>query len=296
MDSHNKVIGWFVQPAKIREKEKKNMEKIYVEYDSRMNEIHFDKFTGTELNLFMAISAAVKGCGDDLRVINVAMLKKEACVQSGGKNRDFYTMIKKLSEKLAQIRVQFEELKPGERKFEIANLFETLKYSESDFENLYVRVNPDYTWIFNEIERFTKFELERFTSIKSKHGKNLYRVLMQFKNSKNAKGYYDVEIDKFKKVLGISENTPVKKIKPIVQKAMEDIVSVDEDFSGYVYHTQKSSLHGNPITRVGIYWGKGAKEFLRQRKIQKNSEEQNDNKEKILFIKVPQERKEKGVD
>lgn len=239
------------------------MSNLCVMYDSRMNKVYFEGFSKKELNIFMAICAEVKEHGDELVIINVAKFKEEAAFTSGGSSVDFYTVIKTLSQKLAKIHVQFERLKDGLRRTEIGNVFSTLTYDEADYENLYVRVNPDYTWVFNEFDCYTSFDLECFTRLHGKYSKNLYRLLRQYKKGE----MYVVEVEKLRKLLDIPETVPIKKYKPILLDAMEEIVSIDKEFANFMYDPMKSNHHGNPITNIRILWGKKAEKHRKQKGI-----------------------------
>ena len=88
---------------------------------------------------------------------------------------------------------------------------------DKDKKTVNIAVNEDFYWVLNELtQKFTKFELSEFISLKSTYSKECYRRLKQYRNT----GMWIVEIDEFRRLLDIpnsykSGNIDQRVLKPI---------------------------------------------------------------------------------
>ncbi|MGL5936079.1 MAG: RepB family plasmid replication initiator protein, partial [Cetobacterium sp.] len=58
-------------------------------------------------------------------------------------------------------------------------------------------------FILNEITKFTKFDLEEFTNLKSSYARNMFRLLKQFDNKNLKECWYQIKLDDLKLMLDI---------------------------------------------------------------------------------------------
>ncbi|RRD68807.1 MULTISPECIES: replication initiation protein, partial [unclassified Desulfovibrio] len=108
-----------------------------------------------------------------------------------------------------------------------------------------IGVNPKFSFILNELtSNFTRFELQEFLNLKSKYTKECYRRLKQYRKS----GIWSVEIEEFRRILGVPESYEMKDLTKRVLKPIQ------EELSPIFNNSQIEK-----IKKKGAYSGRGNK-------------------------------------
>jgi len=143
-------------------------------YDNRLNLIPLRKFNSREMNLLFAIVQQVhdKGTMDLTFTFNQLRFLSQA-KQHGS---DFVNDLEKTYNKLIQLDARTDD---GNRiiHFVAFTRYEIIR----DEEVVKIRVNPDFKGLFNELEHWTRFSLEQFTSLRSTYSKTMFRLLKQYR-------------------------------------------------------------------------------------------------------------------
>lgn len=118
---------------------------------------------------------------------------------------------------------------------------------------LTVRVNEDFIFMLNELEKFTKFELSEFVDIKSSYVKECYRRLKQFKDT----GWWLVTIEDFRYLLDIPDSYRMCDIDRRVLVPIYDELSTC--FNNFEIEKIKE---GNKITKLKFKFDKQIKSVM----------------------------------
>lgn len=186
---NNKKYLWGVRVRKI------------VEYDSKMNSLSFGKFKEKELDLFFSICYKLKNEGVSEIVLSFQELK-ELSNYSRNDIKRFTKDLESTYTKLLDIKFEII-LSPGVKEKFV--LFTSYRIDETQKE-IKIRLNQDYSFILNDIEKFTKFDLMEFASLKSAYAKNMFRLLKQFDNNELKEKWFQIKLDDFKVMLDIPKS------------------------------------------------------------------------------------------
>lgn len=214
-----------------------------VKYNNDMNICtNLKGFNKNELNFLMAICSKMKYKGENEVIFTFEQLEK--LTQWKDKNKkDFIKSLKNTNKKLLELNF---ELKTESKIVQFA-LFPTF---EIDLNNdlLIVEVHKKFSFLLNQIaNNFTKFELEHFTSLKSKYSQLLYKELMQFKTT----GYRKFILEDFKNKLDIPKTYQMTHIKTkILKPVMIELSKILENFR----MEQKSLGKGKTITHFEFFF------------------------------------------
>lgn len=181
-----------------------------VEYDSKMNELNFGKFTEKELDLFFSICYEMKNEGVNEVTLTFQELK-ELSNYSRNDLKRFTNDLKSMYKKLLNITMELET----EKKITGFVLFTDYEISKEN-RTVTIRVNEKYRYMLNEIEKFTKFDLIEFVSLKSSYAKNMFKLLKQFDNNDSKIKWLEIKIEKFREILSIPKSYKMSHIDSFV--------------------------------------------------------------------------------
>lgn len=191
------------------------MENRVVKYNNKINSISLKNFEKIDLNFFYAICAKVQNKGSDLIEIPLEDLKK-ITGYSGTSTQKFREDLRRMNQKLITCRGQFET----DEEIIFFNLFSTFRILKNK-SILKVRVNPDMTWLLNDIEsQFTSFELQEYISLNGIYSKALYRLLKQWKSQGRTPEY---AIDYFKELMACPDYTPMRLRDKVIAPAIVEL-------------------------------------------------------------------------
>lgn len=180
-----------------------------VEYDSKMNELNFGKFKEKEMDLFFSICYKMKNEG----LNEVTLTFQELKELSNYSNRNLDRFIKDLEstyDKMLNIKIRTET------KTTITKIILFTRYHiEKEDRTVRIKIHEDGKYLLNDIEKFTKFDLMEFVSLKSSYAKNMFKMLKQFDNE-DSYNWYQIKIDDFKVMLNIPKSYKMSHIDSFV--------------------------------------------------------------------------------
>ncbi|WP_051364104.1 replication initiation protein [Cetobacterium somerae] len=180
-----------------------------VEYDSKMNELNFGKFKEKEMDLFFSICYKMKNEG----LNEVTLTFQELKELSNYSNRNLDRFIKDLEstyDKMLNIKIRTET------KTTITKIILFTRYHiEKEDRTVRIKMHEDGKYLLNDIEKFTKFDLMEFVSLKSSYAKNMFKMLKQFDNE-DSYNWYQIKIDDFKIMLDVPKSYKMSHIDSFV--------------------------------------------------------------------------------
>ncbi|MGL4865302.1 MAG: replication initiation protein [Cetobacterium sp.] len=188
-----------------------------VEYDSKMNELNFGKFKEKEMDLFFSICYKMKNEG----LNEVTLTFQELKELSNYSNRNLDRFIKDLEstyDKMLNIKIRTET------KTTITKIILFTRYHiEKEDRTVRIKIHEDGKYLLNDIEKFTKFDLMEFVSLKSSYAKNMFKMLKQFDNE-DSYNWYQIKIDDFKVMLDVPKSYKMIDIdKRVLSPIMEQL-------------------------------------------------------------------------
>lgn len=217
-----------------------------VKYSNYLNSVSLGTFKADELNLFMAICSKVRDKGIEEQSYTFAEIRNLANLANCDSRESFISALRCLNRKLVSAVGHYED----DDVIEDFPLFTKLKADKAQ-NMFYVRVNPDYAFVLNDLSaNFTKFELEEFCHLSSKHSKNLYRLLKQYDNRQS--GWFKVTVSDLRDKLGCpkSYSNPTF-IRDIVKPS---VIELEKIFIGLTCDVDRARLKGRPITGFEFRW------------------------------------------
>lgn len=200
------------------DKEKNN--KLLVKYSNVMNEISLKDLNKRELNLFMFLFAKAKNEGS-----NEIKIPLEHFVKTLDPEGNYLTSREKIKKAIKSTYDKTDKLYTidTDKDFTIFHLLNYAKYVY-ETDSITYQVNSEFLRILNDFGKdnpFTQFELERFLKLESKHSKNLYRQLMQWKKT----GEMDIDIEDFKFRMELSASyTPRDIMQKVIKPSIEELL------------------------------------------------------------------------
>lgn len=187
-----------------------------IEYDSKMNELNFGKFKEKELDLFFSICYKMKNEG----LNEVTLTFQELKELSNYSNRNLDRFIKDLEstyDKMLNIKIRTET------KTTITKIILFTRYHiEKEDRTVRIKIHEDGKYLLNDIEKFTKFDLMEFVSLKSSYAKNMFKMLKQFDNE-DSYNWYQIKLNDFVELMGIPKhykmgNIDQRVLSPILEQ------------------------------------------------------------------------------
>ena len=186
------------------------------------NKLVLKTFTASELNFLMAICTKVRDKKEDEIIFTFNELKKLTKWDNNNSSL-FVKNLENTNKKLMALNFRIED----EKEIVQFVLFPTFRVNK-DSKTLIVRVNKDFSYLLNNLSNnFNWYQLNDFTSLKSKYSKLLYKELMLFKDT----GYRIFKIEDFRKKLDIPEKYRMTHINQYVLKPIkEDLEHIFSNF------------------------------------------------------------------
>lgn len=187
-----------------------------VKYENRMNMIPLRRFNSREMNLFFAIVQQVHDKGTTGLTFTFNQLRFLSQAKQHGS--DFITDLEKTYDKLIQLNARTDD---GNRivRFVAFTRYEIIR----DEEVVNIRVNPDFKGLFNELDTWTRFSLEQFTSLRSTYSKTMFRLLKQYRTV----GERKFTANEFRSLLDIPKSYATSDIdKRILKPVKEELAPV----------------------------------------------------------------------
>lgn len=167
-----------------------------VKYNNDMNSVSFGGFKEKELDLFFSLCFKAKEQGTNIIKIDFSELKK----LSDYTNRNLNRFVKDLDNTYTKMLSLNMKVYVDEWTFTRFNLFNEYTVNVEE-RTITIQVNEKFKHFLNNLlDKYTKFDLIDFVSLKSTYSKNLFKVLKQWENKKEK----EFSLDEFKNLLGIT--------------------------------------------------------------------------------------------
>ena len=251
-----------------------------VKYDNYMNSLRFKGFTAMDFNFLMMLCSKMRDKRTNKLEFTFAELKHIADYPTKNSNKRFVNDILRMNDKLMSMKCL---LKKDDEIFQFV-LFPTFSLNEKK-EILTVSVNEKFMFILNDITRnFTRFELEQFVKIESKHAKNLYRLLKQYRTT----GILEISLSDFREKMDCPECYTNKHVMDKVIKPSLKELNEKNYFQNLKCEPQYARKRGNPVTGyVFAFMPENVKN--RPDQTQAHSEKKNSNKKSSNgYVNFPQ--------
>lgn len=181
-----------------------NEKKDITIFGNGLNNMESMSLTTKELNFLMSAIHVITDRGVEEITIPLNIFKSLSIVK-GMSNQEFCDAIEKIDQKISNLK--FKNIVTGE--YERLTIFDRFSGTRSDY-SITLRVNPNATYLFNNLDsNFTRLSLKTHNSLSHKCSKILYRNLCQYKTT----GYWEIKLDDFKRIFGISDKFPQKMIR-----------------------------------------------------------------------------------
>lgn len=208
-----------------------------VKYDNYMNNLKFTGFTTTDFNFLMLLCSKLR----DKDTTEMTISFEELRLKTGYTQhpiKQFVSDLERMNDKLMKVTCKLKT----ETRIIMFVLFPTF---DIDLENqtLTVCVNEKFKFILNElIKNFTRFDLNEFVKLDSKHSKSLYRLLKQFKST----GILEINVDEFRKKMDILASYTNKDVmSKVINPALKELKNYFTDLQCTVQYARK---RGKPVT------------------------------------------------
>lgn len=191
---------------------------LTVKYKNDMNRLSFKGFTKNDMNLFLAICAAVKEKGDSEIVLSFEYLRRISGYTATAIDV-FVKDLRKMSKDVLSVNCEIIT----DSKIDMFNLFSRFTIDRNE-QMLTVKINNEFLWLLNEFtdqcKGYTAFELREFISLESRYSKSLYRLLKQWKST----GEYMCAVEDFREKLDVPNSYENKRIvDKIIRPAIQEL-------------------------------------------------------------------------
>lgn len=211
-----------------------------VKYHNNLNSLSIRGWSPVEMNIFFSIVSEIRDKGTDRIVLKSDRLR-EMSDKVDSKNRAvWYENLKKTVIRVGSL-YYYED---NEKGFRMMTLFNELVLTKDETE-LYVEVSPKFSYIVNKLtEKFTAWELQEFTSLRSSYSKTIYRLLKQWKTV--GKKVFSLEELRLQLDIPDSYNAGMVR-KRVIDKAFEEL---NPYFSNLSVKIEKGREKGSPIKKI----------------------------------------------
>lgn len=186
-----------------------------VKFSNQFNNQPLRKFDAIHLDLLLAVASKVRDKGTDEVAFTFQELRELADIKKNLSNEEFAYTIAEVNARLLALNFRYED----EREIVQFALFQRFRTDKID-GTLTVAVNKEFAFLLNDLtSKFTRFELDEFTSLTSSYSKEFYRRAKQYRST----GVWKVSLEDFKRLLDIPEsyrasNVNSRVINPIVDE------------------------------------------------------------------------------
>lgn len=194
---------------------------LKVSYKNELNLVPMKKFNSKEMDLFFSICARMKN--KDAKEIRFPFEElRELSEYKATAIDSFVKDLESVYSKMLNLTYRTDEKNDdGDRIIRHFVLFNEFQINVSK-QYIDISVNEKFRHVLNDLTggTFSKFELQAFTSIKSRYTKTLFRLLMQFKDT----GFYVVKVDDFRTLLDVPTSYQMYNIdQKILAPALEEL-------------------------------------------------------------------------
>lgn len=208
-----------------------------VKYENRFNMVALRNFNVIDNNILFAIVSRLRDKQSRVITLDYDHLMRLAKYNT---HISFNTYLKKLSVKLQGLAY----VKENNDGFEVISLFTSFK-ADNRSKTLSIRVNPEFSFFFNDIKQWTRFSLRQYTSISSSYAQIAFRNLKQFRT----KGQYWISLEQMREFYDIPKSYRTSDINRRVIK------QIKKELTPYFRNLNISpTKHGRRISGYNFTW------------------------------------------
>lgn len=218
-----------------------------VKYKNDLNNIEFNDFRASELDLFFSICAVMYDKNSTEVELSFSKLRKitnKPNIAKKNLTKSLESMYRKLLTTIFKIQEK-----------EMITYFVLFTKFKIDMEKelITIKANEELMYLINNLEtNFTLFEIGEMTILKSAYSKTLYRLLMQYKNT----GFFTIGLEKFRALLDVPDSYRMTDIdRQILKPSLEEL-------SKYFSNIKVKKIHGryNKVERLEFTFARDYKE------------------------------------
>lgn len=223
------------------------MSKECVKYHNNLNLFSFAGFKEKELDIFFTICYKLKERGDNIVEINFNELKTLTDLTKKPERLKNYIL--QLNKKLLALNYQME-IKKNEYE---AFVFFTRLYTNFNTGKLEVSVQPQFLYLLNNlVEKYTKFDLLEFISLKSIYSKNMFKLLKQWETKKEK----EFLTDDFRNILNIPPKYRMSEMDKFI------LTPIMEELPQYFHNLKLEKIKtGKKVTSLKFTWSRKAEKI-----------------------------------
>lgn len=189
-----------------------------IKYNNDLNRVSFGKFKEKELDLFFSICFKAKEQGTNIIKIDFSELRSLSAYQ----NRSLKRFIDDLDNTYTKMLGLNMTIKHSELSFTKFNLFNEYTVNAEE-KTITIQVNEKFEYILNNLlEKYTKFDLIDFVSLKSSYSKNMFKLIKQWETAKEK----EFSLDELRDLLDIPVKYDAYKIKEKILNQIKKELSV----------------------------------------------------------------------
>ena len=195
------------------------------------------KFTSSEIDILMAICYKCQDKESNEVKLNFEDIRKLAHYKN--KNEvQFVNSIRETNKKLMGLNFEIGD----DKHFVQFVLFPTFDVNTEE-GILKVKVNEPFAYILNDLNFYTRLELQESSSLKSGYSKQIYKKLKRFKTT----GIWIVKLEDFREYLDIPKSFKVGMIdKRVINPALEELSPYFDGLKVTKQYKKSSSGKGRP--------------------------------------------------
>lgn len=230
--------------------EVKKLSNEIVKYDNQLNEVPLGRLNAVQLNFFMTLVQQSYSKGTNVLHLPFSKLKELSKYQPTANDR-FIKDLMSTNSKLLELNI-WQRVGHKIVQFACFDKFEI----DPEVCELTVSVKPEFLYLFNDLSRWTRFQLAQFTSLHSTYSKNMFRLIKQYRTVgrlKLSKEELFKQLDLPKTYLKKTSNIQTRVLTPIKEELTPLI-------RGLAIKTIRGSGRGRPVTGYEFTWQPEAKD------------------------------------
>jgi len=206
---------------------------------NNFNNISLKGLTETELNIFFSI--LFKAHTSSSPIVTLSCNELKTLANGDCHSQRFIASIKSTFQKLMYLT---REIETCDKRI-VSSIFTDLIF-DMENQNITIYLNTNFTCFYKPLKRnFTAFDLKDFISVRGTYAKNIFRLLHQFKST----NFFVINIEKFKKVLGIPQSYSMSKID---QRILSPVL---KELSSFFKNLKiKKIRQGKSIKQLNFIW------------------------------------------
>ncbi len=206
-----------------------------LKFENEFNTIPFSGLSTLERNIIIEVLYRLQEQRDLIIEISYEQLAKSININGANKDRAQITrIIQSLGESFFHSSIQTErDNADGTYTVSLFHLFDLFNlnfHANHELKSVSVRINPEFAHYINNVkEQFTLVDVLMYKKLKSKYGKDLYKLLRQYRFSRYRDdprlSFAYFEFEKFKQIMDFPVKMPTKEVIRRIKKAVTELTT-----------------------------------------------------------------------